>query len=135
MSLNTIIDNIDTVLNNNFTINHTNQTRINLFIPEEYPAICYQADNISESGEQLRSNQKDMGFTINLFYIEAADVNENQRDFIDKVENLIEIIRETGDLNSRVFSMKIEADIKDRKAKDNAEFVAQIKIEGIEPRN
>ena len=133
-SMNNIVDNIESIINNEFTINHSNRTRLNLFIPEEYPAICYQVENLGESGEQLRSQSKDRGFGISLFYIEKAEVNENQYDFINRVENIIEKLRESGDLNSRVFSLLIEADFKDRGTKDNAEFIAQIKLEGLQPR-
>ncbi|MFO7820044.1 MAG: hypothetical protein R6V17_07370 [Halanaerobacter sp.] len=133
-TINDIVDNIESIINNNYTINHSNRTRLNLFIPEDYPAICYQVENLGESGEQLRSQRKDRGFGISLFYIEKAEVNENQYDFIDKVENIIELLRESGDLNSRVFSLLIEADLKDRGTEDNAEFIAQIKIEGLQPR-
>ena len=133
-SMNNIVDNIESIINNEFTINHSNRTRLNLFIPEEYPAICYQVENLGESGEQLRSQSKDRGFGISLFYIEKTEVNENQYDFINRVENIIEKLRESGDLNSRVFSLLIEADFKDRGTKDNAEFIAQIKLEGLQPR-
>lgn len=134
MSVNDIVDNVETIINNNLTINHSNRTRLKLFIPEDYPATCYQVENLGESGDQLRSQEKDRGFGLSIFYIEEANVNENQRDFIDTVENIIDTLRSTGDLNSRVFSIMIEADIKDRGTQDNAEFIAHIKIEGLQPR-
>jgi len=132
MSINTVLDNIKTIVENSVAVNWSNETRFNVFIPEDYPAVCYQTSSLAETGDLLTNTRRDRAFGIEIFYIKQATVNENQRNFTNLVEGLMESLRNSGDLNSNVYGWMIEADIKDRGTEDNAEFIAQIKIEGIQ---
>ena len=123
------------ITENTLTINHSARTRFEMFVPETHPAACYQLNGHEDVGETLKQDKADNAFSLTIFYIEEADVNRDQTDFITNVENLKDTLRDTGDLNSRVlwFDISIEYDSQGGSEASGIEFFAKITIEGVLP--
>lgn len=120
----------ESIIKGSTQIKYSKKTRYTHFIAEDYPALCIEPEGQHEESRQLRQTTKDEYFELALYYLEKADVNRDMTQFIIKVENLIDTLRQSGNLNRSVLSFEIGVKYLDRSQSDNIEHIGQITIKG-----
>jgi hypothetical protein len=125
------IDATKTILTNNLTINHDAVKNYQDFIAEDYPAICLDPDTIQSNLDNgLSWNYDDAGALV-VYYIEEAPEDRDMSAFIQKIDSIVDILKEHPRLNQTLNQgINITSKFMRRGVDDNIEFIAQIKIEG-----
>jgi len=126
------VNEIKTILNNNFTINHVFIGDYQDFISESYPAICIQPQAMNKAlGNHLSFEDFNEGDSIAVWYVEEAPVDRDKSTFISKIDNISDTLMGNSRLNGE-YNMGIEIVVEytPRSTEDNIKFIAKITIEG-----
>lgn len=102
------------------------------FVPENYPAICLSPKTTAaRHSDVLGFEDRVTNEQINIHYIEAAPADRQKSEYIQNVEQLLQVLFECTSLNER-FAMGLEANVVygRRQTTDNIEFVTLIELEG-----
>lgn len=106
-------------------------TRFDFFVPEAYPAVCVEPDEIVEDAEVLQYNKMEFSFTINVYYLETIESLDNDMSlFISNVESLLTTLRGHPTLNGKCVTFTTSVKFLDNTYEDNYEFIAVIQIVG-----
>jgi hypothetical protein len=121
--MNEIIEQIKLLLAGKYQ--YANETMINYFQAESYPAICFEPEREKMTSKYLGSIDHDEKIELKLIYIEKAPKDRNIKLFCSHAK---EITNELGKL--RIIQNDIEIVYKSRNSDNNIEFLAEIYIRG-----
>lgn len=126
------INEIQTILSNNFTINHSFIGDYEDFISEGYPAVCIEPNSSTAIlGDVLSYEEFDENDSIFVWYIDEAPQDRDKSAFITKVDEIVSVILQNPRLNEQFnLGIDISAEYTSRSTEDNIEFIVKITIEG-----
>lgn len=130
MTIVDVINACDTIIKGSFAINDSGTTRMKTFIPEDWPANCYEADKLNEDKQSMNMNNADDYFFLNIYYVDKAEINRDQTQFLLTVSDILKTLRKNGNLNGTAQYFNAKIDFLDRKIEDNIEFIAKITLKG-----
>lgn len=125
------IEEVKKVINNNYTINHEKITKFNEhFIPENYPAICY--DPVNNTGELVGMNgfNVDGRFVLSFYFLEKQNKDRDMAFFVKRVDEMMERLGTNTVLNTRFVNLQIRAEYPEAKRRNNNEFIAKFILKG-----
>lgn len=126
------INEVKTILLNNFTINHDFVGGYEDFIPESHPAICIEPNNFSAVlGNALNYDDFNEDDNLSVWYIDEAPQDRDKTAFITKVDEITGVLMNNPRLNEKFnLGIGITVEYTSRSTEDNIEFIAKITIEG-----
>ncbi|WP_127015860.1 hypothetical protein [Anoxybacter fermentans] len=129
--MNSFLNAIKDIISANTLINYAAKTMYEFFVAEDYPALCLQPNSIFETlRETLAFEYKDT-LSASIFYVERAPENREMDTFIQKVEQIKDILKGNPQLNGTVNAgFSINVIYHSNRIDDNNEFVAEFQIEG-----
>lgn len=123
-----VINSIKEIINNNLKINYNKSSRYKHFNPSNLPAVCYEAESLTEEAQTLNQHSGDQLFQINCYYLEEAMSNNHMPDFLINVEKIIQVLRDSNNLNQSVLAFDLKVKYIDTEI--NTRFGVKIIITG-----
>lgn len=126
--MNDFLNDVKAVLDNSFTINYDKKTMYNYFIAEDYPAICYEPNTSSRQLQGLGAVMGDSAVSANIYYITRATENRDITAFILEVDNIINTLVTSTNLNSKYININASTVYLTADSSDDVEFKVKINI-------
>lgn len=126
------INQIQTLMDDNFTISYSMIGDYQDFIAKAYPAICIEAEALSAVlSNNLSYEEFDENDIVSVWYVEKAPQDRSKSDFITKVDSIVETFMNNPRMdNNYNMGIGINVEYANRSTEDNIEFIAKITIEG-----